>query len=64
MQRAKAGETIEITAAGPITVRQWSKVVMAKRKALFEATGNLVAPVLAHGVVNALNLRWLAARPG
>ena len=28
--------------------------------ALFEATGNLVAPVVAHAAVNALNLRWLA----
>jgi len=27
---------------------------------LFEATGNLVAPVVAHAVVNALNLRFLA----
>jgi hypothetical protein len=27
--------------------------------ALFEATGNLLAPVLAHVAVNALNLRWL-----
>jgi membrane protease YdiL (CAAX protease family) len=27
---------------------------------LFEATGNLVAPVVAHCTVNALNLRWLA----
>lgn len=26
---------------------------------LFEATGNLLAPVLAHVVVNAVNLRWL-----
>jgi membrane protease YdiL (CAAX protease family) len=30
--------------------------------ALFERTGNLVAPVLAHALVNALNLRWLAKR--
>ena len=28
---------------------------------LYEATGNLLAPVLAHVLVNALNLRWLAA---
>jgi hypothetical protein len=28
--------------------------------ALFETTGNLLAPVLAHVAVNALNLRWLA----
>ena len=27
---------------------------------LFEATGNLIAPTLAHVVVNAMNLRWLA----
>lgn len=27
--------------------------------ALFELTGNLVAPVVAHVAVNALNLRWL-----
>lgn len=31
---------------------------------LFEATGNLLAPVVAHASVNALNLRWLASRPG
>ena len=30
--------------------------------ALFEATGNLLAPMLAHACVNALNLRWLATR--
>lgn len=29
---------------------------------LFDATGNLVAPVVAHAGVNALNLRWLASR--
>jgi hypothetical protein len=28
--------------------------------ALFAATGNLLAPCLAHALVNALNLRWLA----
>lgn len=28
--------------------------------ALFEWTGNLVAPVVAHAVVNAMNLRWLS----
>lgn len=28
--------------------------------ALFEATGNLLAPALAHAAVNAVNLRWLA----
>jgi len=28
--------------------------------ALFEASGDLVAPALAHAVVNAVNLRWLA----
>jgi hypothetical protein len=27
---------------------------------LFEATGNLVAPVVAHATLNAVNLRWLA----
>lgn len=32
--------------------------------ALFEATGNLVAPVVAHVAINALNLRWLARRYG
>ncbi len=32
--------------------------------ALFLATGNLVAPVLAHCIVNALNLRWLASGAG
>lgn len=31
---------------------------------LFETTGNLLAPALAHAFVNALNLRWLAARGG
>jgi membrane protease YdiL (CAAX protease family) len=30
--------------------------------ALFDATGNLVAPVVAHAGVNAWNLRWLATR--
>ena len=29
---------------------------------LFEATGNLLAPVLAHATVNALNLRFLSTR--
>jgi hypothetical protein len=29
---------------------------------LFEATGNLVAPVVAHVLLNGANLRWLAAR--
>jgi hypothetical protein len=29
---------------------------------LFEATGNLLAPALAHVLVNALNLRWLSRR--
>jgi membrane protease YdiL (CAAX protease family) len=28
--------------------------------ALFDATGDLVAPALAHALVNAVNLRWLA----
>lgn len=28
--------------------------------ALFEVTGNLLAPALAHAAVNAVNLRWLA----
>lgn len=32
--------------------------------ALFDATGNLVAPAVAHACVNALNLRWLASRSG
>jgi len=30
--------------------------------ALFDATGNLVAPVVAHAGVNAVNLYWLATR--
>jgi membrane protease YdiL (CAAX protease family) len=30
--------------------------------ALFEATGNLVAPIVAHAVINAVNLRWLGQR--
>jgi hypothetical protein len=30
--------------------------------ALFEATGDLLAPALAHVVVNGMNLRWLARR--
>jgi membrane protease YdiL (CAAX protease family) len=30
--------------------------------ALFEASGDVVAPALAHAVVNALNLHWLARR--
>jgi CAAX protease family protein len=32
--------------------------------ALFAATGDLLAPLLAHVLVNALNLRWLAKRGG
>jgi hypothetical protein len=31
---------------------------------LFEATGDLLAPALAHALVNGLNLRWLARRGG
>jgi membrane protease YdiL (CAAX protease family) len=31
---------------------------------LYAATGNLLAPVLAHATVNAVNLRWLAQRYG
>jgi hypothetical protein len=31
--------------------------------ALFAATGDLLAPVAAHVLVNGLNLRWLARRP-
>ena len=31
---------------------------------LFELTGNLVAPVLAHATINALNLRFLSQRYG
>ena len=31
---------------------------------LYEATGSLVAPVVAHVLVNALNLRWLVRRYG
>lgn len=30
--------------------------------ALFELSGDLVAPAVAHATVNAINLRWLAAR--
>lgn len=30
--------------------------------ALFEITGNLLAPVIAHATVNAVNLRWLSLR--
>lgn len=32
--------------------------------ALFEWSGHVVAPAVAHVVVNAANLRWLAPRPG
>jgi hypothetical protein len=32
--------------------------------ALFEATGDLLAPAVAHAIVNGLNLRWLARREG
>jgi membrane protease YdiL (CAAX protease family) len=32
--------------------------------ALFEATGNLLAPIVAHAVVNAVNLRFLSERYG
>lgn len=32
--------------------------------ALFETTGNLLAPVLAHALVNGVNLRWLTLRYG
>jgi membrane protease YdiL (CAAX protease family) len=31
--------------------------------ALLERTGSLLAPIVAHACVNALNLRWLATRP-
>jgi CAAX protease family protein len=32
--------------------------------ALYDWTGNLVAPVVAHAVINGVNLRWLAGRYG
>lgn len=32
--------------------------------ALFEYTGNLLAPVVAHVLVNGVNLRWLSRYPG
>ena len=32
--------------------------------ALFALTGNLLAPVVAHAAINAINLRWLGQRYG
>jgi CAAX protease family protein len=32
--------------------------------ALYDWTGNLVAPVVAHAVINAVNLRWIGVRYG
>lgn len=32
--------------------------------ALFAHTGNLLAPVVAHALINGVNLRWLARSPG
>ena len=31
---------------------------------LFQKTGNLIAPIVAHFIVNALNLRWLSVNYG
>jgi len=49
-------------------LRAWSLFALvagALFGALFEATGDLVAPAVAHAVVNGINLRWLAERgPG
>ena len=44
-------------------LRVWSLFALAAGAlfgALFEMTGDLLAPALAHAVVNGLNLRWLA----
>ncbi len=46
-------------------LRSWALFALAAGAvfgALFEATGDLLAPALAHVVVNGLNLRWLGAR--
>jgi membrane protease YdiL (CAAX protease family) len=46
-------------------LRAWSLFALAAGfvfGALFEWTGDLLAPAVAHAVVNGLNLRWLAAR--
>jgi membrane protease YdiL (CAAX protease family) len=48
-------------------LRVWSLFALAAGGlfgALFEATGDLLAPAVAHAVVNGLNLRWLARRGG
>ena len=46
-------------------LRVWSLFALAAGGlfgALFETTGDLLAPAVAHAVVNGLNLRWLARR--
>ena len=46
-------------------LRSWALFALAAGAAfgaLFVATGDLLAPVLAHALVNGLNLRWLGAR--
>jgi len=62
------GATLIFAAVHFVPTRQlWSWAVFALAAgalfgALFAWTGDLLAPLLAHVVVNGLNLRWLAAR--
>jgi hypothetical protein len=62
------GATLIFAAAHLVPTRRlWSWSVFALLAgalfgALFAATGDLLAPLLAHALVNGLNLRWLAAR--
>jgi hypothetical protein len=47
------------------SLRSWALFALAAGAAfggLFLATGDLLAPVLAHALVNGLNLRWLGER--
>jgi hypothetical protein len=47
-------------------LRSWAWFALAAGAlfgALFALTGDLLAPVLAHALVNGLNLRWLGGRP-
>jgi hypothetical protein len=64
------GATLIFAAAHFVPTRRlWSWSVFALLAGalfggLFAATGDLLAPLLAHALVNGLNLRWLAARRG
>ena len=64
----KAGGAVSpvLTRAAEEFVTPLSAASLAGEKAyvpvLFEVTGNLVAPVVAHVGINALNLRWISNR--